>query len=326
MISVIIPVYNSAAQLPRCIDSVLSQTYPDFELLLLDDGSSDDSCQLCRTYEAQDPRIRAFSHENSGVSATRNWGIQLSRGEYVVFIDSDDYVEPTMLKTLYDAMQAGHADLVICGLEENDGTGRRLNLPSIQKTIPIQQLEAEYPDIFEHYLLNSPCNKLYRKEKIRASFSQTLSMGEDLLFNLEYLRHVERIAFVREALYHYDCTDSGLVHKKRPDAIDIAHLLYCKSMEFKEQVHLGALAQRHISNIFVTFLFYGLAECYATTEMSTKEKKAVLKKWAAEPHVQSALREARLPQRKQRVAQFLLRHRLLISMHALMCLLARVKR
>ncbi len=326
MISVIIPVYNSAAQLPRCIESVLAQTYSDFELLLLDDGSSDNSYDVCRKYEAQDHRVHAFTHENSGVSATRNWGLELARGEYVQFIDSDDYIQANMMEALLSAMNEGNADLVICGLKEANAQGAWLNLPSIQKTIPLLALESEYPDIFEHYLLNSPCNKLYQKEKITHLFSKSLSMGEDLLFNLEYMHNVERIAFVQEALYVYDCTDDGLVHKKRPDAIDIAHLLYLKSMEFKERVHLGDMAKMHISNIFITFLFYGLAECYSTPEKSARDKRAVLKKWANDPDVREALQNARLPQKKQQIAHFLLQHRLLFCMHVLMCLLAYAKR
>lgn len=326
MISVIVPVYNSAAQLPRCIESILKQTDPDFELLLMDDGSSDDSFRICQAYEAQDSRVHAYTHPNCGVSGTRNWGLSLAKGQYVEFVDSDDYLRANALEVLRTAIEAQNADLALCGLMEIGPQGETPNLPRIQKTVVLENLEEAYPEIFERYLLNSPCNKLYQREKIQSGFPEDLSMGEDLLFNLNYLHQCKRVAFVKEALYVYECLNTGLVQKKRADAIEIAERLYLGSMAFKEEVHLGALAERHISSIFLKFLFHGISQCYSTPEMSRKEKKAVLRKWAQNPNVRSALIAAQMPEMKQRVAQFLLKHRMLTAMHLMMCLLADVKR
>ncbi len=326
MISVIVPIYNASAQLPRCIESILAQKYGDFELLLLDDGSSDNSYEICKKYASQDSRIRTFTHENAGVSATRNWGLSLATGQYVEFADSDDYMRDNMMETLLSAMEAENADLVICGLTEVNSGGERLNLPRIRKTVAMENLEKEYPDIFERYLLNSPWNKLYKREKIENGFPEDLSMGEDLLFNLEYMRHCSSVAFVPEALYFYECLDTGLVQKKRPDAIEIAQRLYLESMAFKEEVHLGTLAETHISAIFLKFLFHGLSQCYSTEGMSGKEKKAVLKKWADNSHIRDALAAAKMPEMKQRAAQFLMRHRMLTAMHLMMCLISGARR
>lgn len=326
MISVIVPVYNASSQLPRCIESILNQTYQDFELLLMDDGSSDNSLQICQDYEARDSRIRVYTHKNSGVSVTRNWGISLARGQYVEFADSDDYLRENALETLLSALEAENADLSMCGLSEIGPNGEVQNIPRIQKTVALENLEQEYPEIFERYLLNSPCNKLYKKEKIQKGFPENLSMGEDLLFNLEYLKQCSSIAFVKEALYFYECLNTGLVQKRRDDAIEIAERLYVGSMAFKERIHLGALAEIHISRIFLKFLFHGISNCYSTPEMSRKEKKAVLKTWANNSHVRSALAVAKMPEMKQRVAQFLLKYRMVTAMHLMMCILAGRKR
>ncbi len=326
MISVIVPVYNSASQLPRCIESILGQTYRDFELLLMDDGSSDNSLEICRTYEARDSRVRVYTHDNQGVSATRNWGLSIAKGKYVEFVDSDDFLRENTLETLRTAIEAENADLAMCGLAEIGHQGETLNLPRIQKTVELCDLEREYPEIFERYLLNSPCNKLYKRELIQKGFPEDLSMGEDLLFNLEYLHGCRRMAFVKEALYIYECLDTGLVQRRRSDAIEIAERLYLASMNFKEEIHLGPLAQQHISAIFLKFLFHGISQLYSTPEMSRNEKKALLKKWAVNPHVKAALVAARMPETKQRVAQFLLKHRCVTAMHLMMCVLADAKR
>ena len=105
LITIIVPVYNAEKYLSKCIESILTQTYTHFELLLLDDGSNDNSLSICDYYAKQDTRIRVFSHLNMGVSATRNRGIELALGEYISFIDSDDWVKNNYLETLYSALR-----------------------------------------------------------------------------------------------------------------------------------------------------------------------------------------------------------------------------
>lgn len=326
MISLIVPVYNAAPQLPRCIDSILCQSYTDFELLLIDDGSKDNSLQICREYEARDSRIHVYTHENSGVSATRNRGLQLAKGTYIMFADSDDYLRSDAMETLLRALESGNADVAICGLSEIGSHRQLQNIPRIQKTVAVEDLEQEYPEIFERYLINSPCNKLYKKSLITSGFQEAASMGEDLLFNADYLPRCRRFAFVKEPLYIYECLETGLVHKRRSDAIEIAHRLYLVSMKLKQQLQLGSLAEEHISMIFLKFLFHGLSQCYSTPELSRKEKKEVLLHWAADPDVRNALAAAKMPEAKQRLAQFLLRRRMTGAMHLMMCAMAWAKR
>ena len=100
LVSVIVPVYNSTAYLKRCVDAILSQTYSDLEVLLIDDGSKDDSLKICREYEKNDPRVRAFHKENGGSSSARNVGIKEAKGEYICFCDSDDYYEKDIVENL----------------------------------------------------------------------------------------------------------------------------------------------------------------------------------------------------------------------------------
>ena len=117
MISVIVPVYNVEPYLRQCIDSILAQNYTDFELILVDDGSSDNCSAICDGYAAKDSRIRVFHQENAGVSAARNAGITAARGEYIAFIDSDDWVVPTYLNRMYMQLIEHNADISVCGMQ-----------------------------------------------------------------------------------------------------------------------------------------------------------------------------------------------------------------
>ena len=115
IISIIVPIYKTEKQLGRCIDSILSQTFTDFELILIDDGSPDRCPELCDDYEKQDNRIRVIHKKNEGQARARNIGLDLAKGQYIGFVDSDDYIERDMYEKLYSALVKNNADLCICG-------------------------------------------------------------------------------------------------------------------------------------------------------------------------------------------------------------------
>ena len=129
MISIIIPIYNSAALLPRCLDSILAQTYRDFTLILVNDGSTDGSGKICDGYAEKDERIRVIHKENGGVSSARNAGLDAADGEYITFIDSDDAIPPGYLETLYMAASGSGADVAICDVLflSGDNARRRIS-------------------------------------------------------------------------------------------------------------------------------------------------------------------------------------------------------
>ena len=116
MISIIVPVYNTEPYLPQCLDSILAQTYTDLEILLIDDGSTDRCGEICNQYAARDPRIRVFHTENRGLSAARNLGLDQAKGDYIGFVDSDDWIEPDMYEVLLQKAEETKADIVECGV------------------------------------------------------------------------------------------------------------------------------------------------------------------------------------------------------------------
>lgn len=225
--SVIVPVYKAEALIHRCVDSLLSQTFTDFEILLVDDGSPDNSGKICDEYARKDPRIRVFHKENGGVSSARQFGLDNARGEYVIHADSDDWVEADMLKELYAKAKAEDADMVVCDFY----------LEKHRKSLYVAQRLSSWTadhvlrELLKHRLHGSCCNKLVRRSLFRTyniSFPREIICWEDLYVNCELMRHNIKVAYVPMAFYHYDCRSNSdsITHKRSMPRLR-SQLLFC---------------------------------------------------------------------------------------------------
>lgn len=200
--SVIVPVYKVEAVLPRCIESILNQTVPDFELILIDDGSPDRSGAICDEYAAKDARIRVIHQKNGGVSRARNAGLDAARGEYIVFIDSDDYVDATYLQ----CFDENPAELTIGGYQIE---GHGLSQTAIHRNeyLYISNISAtEFIDFFEHGALNYVCTKSFRTSIINEKgirFDERLQLSEDTLFAVQYASCSQSFCRIPSIGYHY---------------------------------------------------------------------------------------------------------------------------
>ncbi len=213
-ISVIIPVYNVERYLERCVRSVLAQTYSDFDLYLVNDASTDDSGSLCDALAAEDERARVIHFDkNQGVSAARNRGMAEANGDWLSFIDADDWVTPTYLQELADAVADGSCDLVIGGLRSlYPGDKEAFSIPEAMELTPGDGKTADWLKLFRSFLIFGPVVKLYRKRLIREHairFPEDISFGEDLIFNLAYLRRCRRLRTVDKAGYVYRRAETG---------------------------------------------------------------------------------------------------------------------
>lgn len=236
MISIVVPVYNSARWLDACIESICRQTMPDWELVLVDDGSTDGSDAIVRDWEKRDGRIRSFRKENGGVSSARNFGIDRARGEYLMFVDSDDVCSPLLLETLHGAMTPS-CGLSACGI-------RRFRADSEVAPAVATASERVLPAKSEIYsyledcgMLHPPYAKLFRTETIRKNrirFDENLSLGEDLLFNLDYLQWISSAVAIGSSLYFYRDTDGSLSKKIRADYAEIQLRLLDSKLRFIE--------------------------------------------------------------------------------------------
>ena len=212
-ISVIVPVYKAENYLHRCVDSLLAQTFQDFEILLIDDGSPDRSGEICDEYARKDNRVRVFHKENGGVSSARQCGMDNAVGEYTIHADPDDWVEPNMLEELYKKAKEEDADMVICDYYE-ERKGKTLYIKQKPSSLDHETVLCE---LFQQ--LHGSCwNKLVRRACYRdfgLQFPLELSYCEDLFVNACLTSHSIKIEYLHEAFYHYDqySNDNSLVHK-----------------------------------------------------------------------------------------------------------------
>lgn len=217
MISVIVPVYNAAPYLNQCIESIVKQTYTDWECILINDGSTDKSGEICRMWEERDSRIHVINQSNQGVSAARNQGIEESKGEYLVFIDSDDWVDIEYLSVMIK--ECGNCDLTITGIIDHYADGKIVAIePDNTKSIEIgPSFSDELIDLLKKNLLYGPTCKLYNSQIIKhhnIKFPIDCSLGEDLEFNFEYLGHISTIKAIATSHYHYRKLPSGSLFTK----------------------------------------------------------------------------------------------------------------
>lgn len=202
-ISIIVPVYNVEQYLPRCIDSILNQSFADFELLLIDDGSKDKSGAICDEYADKDDRIRVFHKKNGGVSSARNVGLDNAKGEYVIFVDSDDYLKMNALQianTIKD-------DLVVASYEVKGYRSSNMIHDSVRYTRKSECLDYLSKKLLESHTLHAPWAKFYNRYIIECNnirFIESLKLGEDICFVFNYLSYCNTLRFTDKVIYCYE--------------------------------------------------------------------------------------------------------------------------
>lgn len=208
MISIIVPVYKVEPYLRQCVDSILGQTYRDIEVLLIDDGSPDRCGEICDEYERQDARVRVFHTENRGLSAARNLGLREARGEYIGFVDSDDWIEPDMYEVLLKRLQETGADIGVCGLwYEHEKTKRELKLQE-----DIYDSNDALSLLIEEKISNHAWNKLYKAELFQnISFPEGVFF-EDIVTMHRIIEFCHRVATTQAFGYHYRQRINGICH------------------------------------------------------------------------------------------------------------------
>lgn len=233
--SVIVPVYNAETTLARCVDSLLSQNYELAQIILINDGSKDGSGDLCREYAKKCDRVVFAEKENGGVSSARNVGLDLAEGEYIAFVDSDDYVCPGYFAELDKILEEHIADLVMFSYAVTDGK-TAINYPrksytSTDKADYFRRLGVE---IYRKNI-NSPVGKIYRAKSIQEKglrFPQRLSIGEDRIFNIAYALNCESIYISEKVLYTVSVeNDNSLSRGVRKD-LDQQFRLYDEELRY----------------------------------------------------------------------------------------------
>ena len=271
LISIIIPVYNVETYLVECIESVLKQTYQNIEILLIDDGSPDNSGKICDEYAKKDSRVRVIHKENGGVSSARNVGLEQAKGEYLTFVDSDDFVDECYVEKMYDNLQENNSDLVFCSYSNYiDGKSEK-SKEKLPENLKVDIQNENFIDficrffIYKDYVFGSVWRILYTKKFINSlNFNLSVKIGEDSLFLLNAILQTQKISFIKAPLYFYRQNKNSVMHNYKKNYLKSQLSLY-----FELKKLFGLFKDKKSKNVFQT---HSVFLCYYTLTNEIKFK------------------------------------------------------
>lgn len=281
LISIVVPVYCAEKYLESTLDSILKQTYSHFELLLVDDGSSDGSGGICDRYAAADSRIQVFHNQNAGSSGARNFGVSQARGEYLVFVDSDDLLEPEFLETMLGAFTEPEIDLALCGFERfyHDDLNDTVKYPLGTKECAVLPSNKELCRLFTVPKTSlsgvSVWAKMYKLSMVKeyqVVFPENISYEEDCCFNLQYYRHVRKAVTFRKIMYHYRQQVESLSKTYKPSTYDDLINGYNERVRFANELEMGPDALKKLDAVFLVVIFNTFKKIVKSS-LSPKERR-----------------------------------------------------
>lgn len=231
IISILSPCYNVEQYLPQCIESIINQTYKNLQIVMIDDGSSDGTWNVLQKYADKYSRIEVYHQENQGVASTRNNLLDKVKGDYVLFVDSDDWIEPDMVEFLVEKSLTHQADIVICGMVKNDA------IPNKEYTEELLDQETTIKKfLFHKDLSGSLWNKLVKTSLLQEiRFDARISYGEDALFCWDALQRTRIVVQTDRQLYHYRMNENSLSHLNwTPEKKGSGHLAWQRIVENTE--------------------------------------------------------------------------------------------
>lgn len=279
VVSLIVPVYNVEKYLHKCLDSILSQTFTDFELLLINDGSKDNSGGICDEYAIKDSRVRVFHKENGGVSKARNLGIDKAHGKWIAFIDSDDWVDNTYFEHLLKYEQV---EFISMGYQMQNRSMKFNSYVPQEKIYSANNLVDFYQAHIATAIFRAPWCKLFLTEKIKfhqLNFLENMSFGEDTIFTINYLKNVNNIAVISSAEYYRRFNIESLANTVNIKGWDIFLTMYKREVqEMLERFPASLQIQKDWANRCFTLAFLEVDDLYkrkiALNERAEGVKKA----------------------------------------------------
>jgi len=222
IISVIVPVYNAELYLKRCINSITTQTYQKLEIILINDGSTDNSLNICHELAQTDKRIKVINQKNRGVSYTRNQGINKATGEYLLFVDSDDFIDTNYINKMYQELKNNHYEIVISGMTFCDEKENIIKKELYKKENQELKLDNIIDDVINTLYFCSACKTIISKKLItnnNLQFNEELSYGEDFSFSYQLLKRASKIGYLSDTGYYYRQNSTSLTHKTNIEKI-----------------------------------------------------------------------------------------------------------
>lgn len=299
MISILVPVYNVEKYLCRCLDSILQQSCTDYEVVLVDDGSTDRSGSICDDYAAMHPCIRVIHQQNAGLAQVRNVSLAAARGEYITFVDSDDAIEPTYLETLLRDLQETGADVAICSWSEVSDAGVRTELTWDQKEKGFRvwtQEEAVNALLYQKGIDNNTWGKLYTREVMAGIVFPAGRVYEDIATTYQVLMQARRVCYRPSPLYLYTSNLSGISQSsfspRRMDLIDMAEGMYADIARRFPAYLRGAQARLLRAYIHVYLQIPGRADFKAYQDRVFRGIRKHCRAVAADPQAKRGTRMA----------------------------------
>lgn len=276
LISIIVPVYNVEQYIEKCIESIIIQTYENIEIILVNDGSIDKSKEICESWKEKDERVILINKKNGGVSSARNAGLELAKGEFIMFVDSDDCIKKDLCEVLISHMD-DQCDLIAsCITIKNKGIFGN----GIKRNILIaKQWGDDFKDLFQANLLNVSYAKLYRKLTIdELRFPEGISLGEDLLFNLNFFKKSKKLLFITYSGYFYNIQNANsIMHSFHEKDYEQKKCLHKALSDFIIEMNIDRTCVKIIDNAFIDDAEGYLQHLYFSKH-TRKYKKQVAKK------------------------------------------------
>jgi len=277
LVSIIIPIYNAEDSLYNCIESVLEQTYQHIEVILVNDGSTDKSKKICNHYASIDERIKVIHQENAGPSSARNRGIEYAVGNYIQFVDADDYIKPDMTGALLKAIM-NEVQLVICGYQSIHSDFIQQYTPTVTGTYSKNDFMQHIAMFYKEILLPSPCNKMYVKaliDECELHFPEDVKVGEDLLFNLAYLKVCSMIHVIDQPLYNYVIQDhQSLSRDFSKEFYTNQYMLHRQVKSFLQQENSYVGKNKYLLNvIYANSIMNSLSNLFHQNSIFTPQEK-----------------------------------------------------
>lgn len=285
-VSIIVPVYKTKETLEKCVNSLLEQTLQEIEIILVDDGSPDESGEICDSF-CEDPRVHVVHKENGGLSSARNAGLEIASGDYIGFVDSDDYVHPEMFYKLYDRIEKDKSDICICAHFTVDSVGnvvehhfqnipKILNRSEIFKMLILPMIGIE-PGTNEKEIEGFVCRNLYRKNRISSyEFkSEREFFAEDVISALELYKECGRITVLDECLYYYKYNGESLSNTYRPQIYKLLNNLLEWEEAYLKKEQLFEQEKQRLFSTGVKFLIFSIKNIKKGNLGEKKEQEEV---------------------------------------------------
>ena len=259
-VSIIVPVYNMEKYLNQCMDSLVNQTLKDIEIIAINDGSKDKSLNILKEYEKRFPnKLKVINQENKGISVARNNGMNIAKGKYIGFVDSDDYVKLDMFEKLYNKIEKTKADIVVCDIEEYRNKKNEFKYINVVENIKGSTL-YETPSII-NTIDYGPCNKIFKKEMFDSIKFPIGLKYEDLSTILKVFLNASKVSTLNEALYIYRINETGETQTVNSKVIDILPILQ-DIIDYSKDIKVFNKIKIELKKMCVNKLFYYLIYSY----------------------------------------------------------------